>query len=566
MRYKQALFHLSLSIGILVLINILAHSRFGNVPFYTRFDLTEDQRFTLTPSTKTLLRKLDDVVFVKVLLQGDFPAGYQRLQESVEDMLFDFQNENALVSYQFEDPLSGNTEQINTRKKQLAEMGVLPVSLNVRENGERSQKLTYPYALFYYKGRSVAVNFLENQIPGVPPDVILNKAITLLEYKFVHAIQQLKQSTKPVLLFVEGHGESIPEETADLENGLRESYQTGRIHLDRVVAIDSSVKTVIISSPKSAFSDKDLFKIDQYIMHGGTLLLLADKIALHLDSLRGGTYLPGERNLNLDDLLFRYGARLQANLLLDMQSSVIPLAVGKVGNAAQFEYFRYPYHLVVLPNSNHPTVKNIGPINLQYAGSIDTVGTKYPVKKTILLQTSENSRYQYLPLRMNFDFMRYPLDEKLFNKGPQTVALLLEGQFSSLFENRVAPNMISFLKNEGRPFEKKSGETKIVVLSDADLIRNRVDKQTGKVIPAGYNEFEKYVFAHKDFLINLLEYLADSDGIIEARGKDLKLRLLNTTKIKEEQLKWQLINLLFPLFLIALGGFLYHYLRNRRYQ
>jgi ABC-2 type transport system permease protein len=167
---------------------------------------------------------------------------------------------------------------------------------------------------------------------------------------------------------------------------------------------------------------------------------------------------------------------------------------------------------------------------------------------------------------MNFDFMRYPLDEKLFNKGPQTVALLLEGQFSSLFENRVAPNMLSFLKNEGRPFEKKSGETKIVVLSDADLIRNRVDKQTGKVIPAGYNEFEKYVFAHKDFLINLLEYLADSDGIIEARGKDLKLRLLNTTKIKEEQLKWQLINLLFPLFLIALGGFLYHYLRNRRYQ
>jgi ABC-2 type transport system permease protein len=481
-------------------------------------------------------------------------------------MLLDFQSENTRISYQFEDPLAGNTEQVNTRKKQLAELGVLPVSLNVRENGERSQKLTYPYALFYYKGRSIPVNFLENQIPGVPPDVILNKAINLLEYKFVHAIQQLKQSTKPTILFVEGHGESLPAETADLENSLRETYNTGRIILDSVIAIDTSVKTVIISSPKSAFSDKDNFKIDQYVMRGGKLLVLADKIALHLDSLRRGTYMPNERDLNLDDLLFKYGARLQPNLLLDMQSSVIPLATGQVGNAPQFEYFRYPYHLVVIPNSNHPAVKNIGPVNMQFAGGIDTVGTKYPIKKTVLLHTSEESRYQFLPLRMNFDFLRYPLDEKLFNKGPQTVALLLEGSFSSLFENRVAPAMLSFLKNQGRPFVNKSPETKIMVISDADIIRNRIDKQTGKIIPAGYNEFEKYTFANKDLLLNILEYLSDSDGIIEARGKDIKLRLLNTTKIKEEKLKWQIINLFLPLVLITLGGLLFNFIRQRRYR
>jgi ABC-2 type transport system permease protein len=566
MRYKQALFNLSIAIGILVLINILAHSRIGNITLYTRFDLTEDNRFTLTPATKTLLRNLDEVVYIKVLLQGDFPAGYKRLQESVEDMLLDFQSENTRISYQFEDPLAGNTEQVNTRKKQLAELGVLPVSLNVRENGERSQKLTYPYALFYYKGRSIPVNFLENQIPGVPPDVILNKAINLLEYKFVHAIQQLKQSTKPTLLFVEGHGESLPAETADLENSLRETYNTGRIILDSVISIDTSVKTVIISSPKSAFSDKDNFKIDQYVMRGGKLLVLADKIALHLDSLRRGTYMPNERDLNLDDLLFKYGARLLPNLLLDMQSSVIPLATGQVGNAPQFEYFRYPYHLVVIPNSNHPAVKNIGPVNMQFAGGIDTVGTKYPIKKTVLLHTSEESRYQFLPLRMNFDFMRYPLDEKLFNKGPQTVALLLEGSFSSLFENRVAPAMLSFLKTQGRPFVNKSPETKIMVISDADIIRNRIDKQTGKIIPAGYNEFEKYTFANKDLLLNILEYLSDSDGIIEARGKDIKLRLLNTTKIKEEKLKWQIINLFLPLVLITLGGLLFNFIRQRRYR
>lgn len=566
MRYKQALYNLFFIIGILILINIIAHSRLGNFPLYTRFDFTEDKRFTLTPATKTLLRNLDEVVFIKVLLKGDFPAGYKRLQESAEDMLLDFQSENARVSYQFEDPLAGNTDQVNTRKKQLAEMGVLPVSLNIRENGERSQKLTYPYAIFYYKGRSIPVNFLENQIPGVPPDVILNKAINLLEYKFVHAIQQLKQSTKPPILFVDGHGESLPLETADLENSLRETYNTGRIILDSVTAIDTSVKTVIISSPKLAFSEKDNFKLDQYVMRGGKLLFLVDKIALHLDSLRRGTYMPNERNLNLDDLLFKYGARLQPNLLLDMQSSVIPLATGQVGNAPQFEYFRYPYHLVVIPNNNHPAVKNIGPINLQFAGGIDTVSTKYSVKKTILLQTSPESRYQFLPLRMNFDFMRYPLDEKLFNKGPQPVAILLEGQFSSLYENRVAPAMLSFLKNQGRPFINKSIETKIMVISDADLIRNRIDKQTGKIIPAGYNEFEKYTFANKDFLLNIIEYLSDSDGIIEARGKDIKLRLLNTTKVKEEKLKWQLINLLLPLLIITGGGLLFNFIRQRRYR
>ncbi|MDP4852924.1 MAG: Gldg family protein, partial [Saprospiraceae bacterium] len=311
MRYKQALINLSLAIGIIILLNVFMHSRIGNFPLYTRFDLTEDQRFTLTPATTSLLRNLDEVVFVKVLLQGDFPAGYKRLQESVEDMLLDFQSENALISYQYEDPLAGNTEQVNTRKKQLAELGVLPVSLNVRENGERSQKLTYPYAIFYYKGRSIPVNFLENQIPGVPPDVILNKAVTLLEYKFIHAIQQLKQSTKPTLLFLDGHGESLPAETADIENSLRETFNTGRIVLDSVVAIDSTVKTLIISSPKTAFSDKDNFKIDQYVMQGGRLLFLVDKIAIHLDSLRRGEYLPNERNLNIDDLLFKYGARLQ---------------------------------------------------------------------------------------------------------------------------------------------------------------------------------------------------------------------------------------------------------------
>jgi ABC-2 type transport system permease protein len=566
MRYKQALINLFLAIGIIILLNVLMHSRIGNFPLYTRFDLTEDQRFTLTPATTSLLRNLDEVVFVKVLLQGDFPAGYKRLQESVEDMLLDFQSENALISYQYEDPLAGNTEQVNTRKKQLAELGVLPVSLNVRENGERSQKLTYPYAIFYYKGRSIPVNFLENQIPGVPPDIILNKAVTLLEYKFIHAIQQLKQSTKPTLLFLDGHGESLPAETADIENSLRETFNTGRIVLDSVIAIDSSVKTLIISSPKTAFSDKDNFKIDQYVMQGGRLLFLVDKIAIHLDSLRRGEYLPNERNLNIDDLLFKYGARLQPNLLLDMQSSVIPLATGQVGNAPQFEYFRYPYHLVVIPNSNHPAVKNIGPINMQFTGGIDTVATKYPVKKTVLLQTSAESRYQFLPLRMNFDFMRYPLDEKLFNKGPQSVALLLEGSFSSLFENRLAAAMLSSLQNQGRPFVGKSPETKIMVISDADLIRNRIDKQTGKIIPAGYNEFEKYTFSNKDFLLNVLEYLSDDEGIIAARGKDIKLRLLNTTKIKEEKVKWQIINLLLPLVLITLGGLLFHFIRQRRYQ
>jgi len=564
MRQAEAFLRLLLFAGVLGLVNLLAHSRWGNTALYRRFDLTADNRFTLTPASRQVLRNLDDVVTVRVLLEGDFPAGYERLRQSVEDMLLDFRQENAFVETRFEDPLSGNTEQINQTRKTLAETGILPVSLNVQESGERRQKLTYPYAIFYYKGRSVPVNFLENQIPGVPPDVVLNKAVNLLEYKFIRAINQLRQVSRPAVLFTAGHGELVPSETADLEVSLRETYQTGRLVLDSVIAIDSAVKAVVIASPKTPFSERDLFKVDQYLMQGGRLLFLIDKVGVHLDSLRRGVFLPNGYDTQLDDMLFKYGARLQANLILDMQSSVIPLATGRVGDAAQFEYFRYPYHVVAIPQRDHPAVKNTGPLNMHFVGSIDTIQTRYPVRKTILLESSPNSRYQFLPLRMDFEFLRYPLEEKAFNKGPQTLALLLEGSFSSLFENRVSPAMAQFLEQQGMPFRISSDPGRIIVVSDADFIRSRIDRRTGKVIPAGYNEFERYTFANKDFALNAIEYLCDDAGLLQARGKDISLRLLDMRKVKKEKEGWQLLNLGLPLLGLSLLGWLIPWWRRRR--
>ncbi|MCB9082254.1 MAG: gliding motility-associated ABC transporter substrate-binding protein GldG [Lewinellaceae bacterium] len=562
----QSIIQLALFAGIVILVNILANARIGGRALYTYLDLTEEKRYTLTPATRNLLQEVDDVVYVQVLLQGDFPAGYKRLQAAVTDMLEDFRSESGYVEFAFEDPLAGTADQINARKEALAKDGIIPVNLQVMESGERSEKLTYPYAIFNYKGRRQAVNFLENQIPGVPPDLILNNSIALLEYKFAEAIQQLRSPEKPAVVFTAGHGELTPLETGDWENTMRESYNTGRLVLDSVPAISPEIKVLVVAKPRIPFSERDKFKIDQYVMQGGKLLWLLDMVNVELDSLRRGEYLPGDYNLALDELLFRYGIRIQPNLVLDMQCTQIPLATGVVGNAPQFEYFRYPYHIVTIPRSDQLIVKSLGPVNLLYASSIDTtVRTRQPLQKTVLLTSSETSRLQYLPLRMNFDFLRYDLDASKFDAGPQPLALLVEGSFTSLYENRVTESMQEGLRALNLTFQSASPANKMIVVADGDIARNRFDPKTQRVAPLGYNEFERYRFANKEFLMNAVAYLLDGSGLIAARGKEVKLRLLNRTKVKAERTQWQLINLLIPLVFLGLFGLGYQFWRRRRY-
>jgi len=562
----QSFVQFGLFLGVIILINILANIRIGSQPLYTYLDLTEDKRYSLTEPTRELLRNLDEVVYVQVLLDGEFPAGFKRLQRSTQEMLDDFRSESGYIEYAFEDPSRGSVEEINERRKAYAQDGIVPTNLRVKENNETSVKLIYPYAIFYYKGRSMPVQLLENQVPGMQQEIVLNNSVALLEYKFANAIQKLQRAVKKPIAFTTGHGELDAGQTADLERSLRRFYETGRLHLDSTTHISQELAALIIAKPTQAFTEKDKFKIDQYIMRGGKVLWLIDKIDVSLDSLSNGLYLPREFDLQLDDLLFRYGVRIQPNLLLDMNSTVIPLAVGQIGNAPQFDYFEYPYHPVVMPASDHPVVKSVDGVNLTYVSSIDTtVRTKTEVQKTVLLSSSPRSRMQFLPIRMDFEFLRYDLDANLFDKGRQPVAVLLEGVFPSMYENRITQSMREALLDMGQELTSESVDNRMIVVSDGDIAKNKINRRTNEVSPLGLNEFDRQIYANKDFLLNAIEYLVDDTGLIQARGKEVKLRLMDTAKVDQERTFWQAFNLLTPLVFLLIFGLIFNYVRRRRF-
>lgn len=563
----QFLVQIGLFIGILFFVNILANARIGGKALYAYLDMTEEKRFTLTPATADMLEQLDDVVFIRVLLEGEFPAGFKRLQSAAQDVLDDFRGVSGFVEYEFENPNDGTVDEINERRKILREQGIVPTQLTVKGVEGTERKMIYPYAIVYYKNRNIAVNLLENEVPGMPQEVTLNNSVGLLEYKLASAISRLQTTRKPNVLFTEGHGELRPIETADLQKDLLNYYEIGRVNLDSVVAIGEDCSVLIVAKPTQPFSERDKFKIDQYVMNGGKVVWLLDKVRVDLDSLQGrAKYYPNEYDLNLDDLLFRYGIRIQPNLVLDMQSSSVPLVVGMQGNAPQFDNFRYPYHPVIAPQGQHPIVKNMGLINLKYPSTIDLdVTVKTEVEKTPLLQSSRNTRVQFIPVEMNFEFLRYDLEPDKFNQEPQTLGLLLEGQFPSLYQNRVTEAMLGGLRELGMEYKAESLPTKMVVISDGDLARNKVARDGQSYSPLGYNEFDKYLFANKDLLSNIMEYLVDENGVIQARGKEVKLRLLDSVRARDEKSWWQLVNIGLPLVFLGIFGLIYNGLRRRRF-
>jgi ABC-2 type transport system permease protein len=292
-----------------------------------------------------------------------------------------------------------------------------------------------------------------------------------------------------------------------------------------------------------------------------------DALRVDMDSLRTrDRYLATEYNLNLDDLLFRYGVRLKQNLVLDFQSTGIQLVTGMVGNAPQFDYFRYPYHVVALPRSRHPIVKSLNGVNLLFVGSLDTVKTKTAIEKTILLESSRRARLQFAPITMDFEFLRYNLDSTKFNKPFQPLAVLLQGNFPSLYEHRISEDMLAMLQQIGKPYLAESGPTRMIVVADGDVAKNRINARQESFSPLGYNEVDRYLFANKDFVINSLEYLLDDQGVAEARGREVRLRMLDTVRAQNEKTSWQLFNIALPLAALAGFGSIFQYWRRRKYQ
>ena len=450
---NQSLLQIGLFIGIAIFINIL-----GNA-FYKKFDLTEEGRFTLTAPTIKLLEEVDDNIDINILLEGEFPAGFKRLQTATREMLDDFRSVSGYIEYSFEDPNEGSFEDVNARRKALADQGIGPTRLRVKGVDGTEERYIYPFAMVHYRGRSLKVNLLENEVAGKSDEMILNNSVSLLEYKFANAIQKLQQSFRPVIVYTTGHGELLPLQFADLRKTLAASFDMGAINLDSVYRLDPKIDILMVAKPKTRFSEKDKFKIDQYLMNGGKVIWMLDVLNVNLDSIaKRGVYMPSDKDLNLTDLLFEHGVRISGRMVADMECSKIPLQVGQMGNSPQFDLFPWFFHPIVSPKSNHPIVKGLDRVNLFFPTTIDTsVVVKTDMKKTVLLSSSQNSKEYPNLTRLSFEMMRVdPTRIETFTKSEIPMAVLYEGVFPSAYENRVSQSMQASLQEIGA--EYKSGE------------------------------------------------------------------------------------------------------------
>lgn len=568
---RSNLIQLILGVVAIVLVNIIA------TYLFTRFDLTSEKRYSLSPATKKLVRNLDDVVFFRVYLEGDLPAGFRHLSNETKEMLDEFRAYNSNIEYEFIDPSSSTSaKERNDGYRLLVEQGLQPTDLRVNEKGQSSQLIIFPGAIVSYKGREVPVQLLMTQI-GQDPNRVLNNSIQSLEYNLASAIQKLAGSIKPRIAFIEGQGELSAAETVDIKNALSEFYNVDQVTLDSKInslsvrlksdsAADKLVnkyKAIIIAKPTTPFSEKDKFLIDQFVMRGGSVLWLIDPVFASMDSLeKTGTTMGIPLDVNLEDMLFGYGVRLNTNLLMDIQALPIPIRSGQIGNQPQIKFFPWYYFPILTPMNSHPIINGLNAIKTEFISSIDTIEGVL-VKKTILLATSPYTRALNSPTLIDLEILKKEPDERMFQSGSQPVAVMLEGDFTSVFQFRLPPEIA---ENKDLGFLGKSEKpAKMVVVADGDIIKNQIDISNGYPLPLGYDQFTRKTFGNKDFILNVLNYLCDDSGLISVRSRELKLRSLDMTLIAKQRLFWQVLNTLLPVLLIVTFAVAKYRIRKRKY-
>ena len=554
---KRDLIKLLYGIIIIALLNMI-----GSFAFQ-RFDLTSEKRFTLSKATKDLVKSLDDIVYVKVYLEGDFPASYKRLRNATKEMLDEFRvisKEN--IQYEFINP-SADPDEKRRREiyEQLTKQGLQYTNLQVKESGGKSEKIIFPGAIITYKGKETPLQLLKSQM-GAHPEEMINNSIQQLEYEITNSIRKLTIDNKPQIAFIEGHGELDETEVKDITLSLKEYYDVKRIRINEKLRALRDFKAVIIAKPDSAFSDKDKFIIDQFIMSGGKVLWLIDASDASMDSLvNSNLTMAVTRDIRLDDQLFKYGVRINYNLVQDLQSVPIPIVIGYIGNQPQQKLFPWLYFPLLVSTSTHPIVNNLNAVKAEFISTIDTVGSSN-IKKTVLLYTSKYTKLVNAPVRISLNLLRDEPQPEQFNKPYQPVAILLEGEFESVFLNRMVPR-IEESKEIG--FKGISPTTKMIVVADGDIIKNDIQQSTGKFYPLGYDRFTGEIYGNKNFILNAVNYLCDDSGLITVRSRELKLRLLDNTKLAEERFKWQFINTTLPILLVLLFGVVHYFIRKRKY-
>lgn len=551
---------------IVVIAAIIAINFCASV-IHKRIDLTNEKRFTISSPVKKILGNLDEVAKVDIFLKGALPAGFKNLSTSTEELLQEFKEySNGKINYKLvspDDPMPGSAR---TYADTLSSLGIIPINLKVQlKAGEQSQYI-YPAALVQYKNKMLPVNLYSGtQTVITPPE--LNSSEALLEYKFADALYKLIENKKPMVAYSVGNGEPTGDNVVDLvENVLRKNYSLFTLNIAKEPVIPDTFKLLMIVKPTVSFTEEEKFKIDQYVMRGGKVLWFIDRLEAEMDSLQiKNEVIAYDRNLNLDDLLFKYGIRIDPDLVMDLQCDYLPFIV----NGKDQKFIKWNYFPLFESSQNSLINKNIGLVAARFVNSIDTVNAPL-IKKTILLSSSENSRTIETPALISGEESRNaPIDEA-YNKKNIPAAVLLEGKFSSLYKNRGSQEQMDSLEQYGTPFLTQCiNNNKMIVVADGDIVLNGVKE--GNPLPMGVNSYTvgtqyEYQFANKEFVENCLEYLINTANLSEARAKDYTLRLLDPKKIAEEKTKWQLINLVFPVLLIVISGIIYQWWRRKKYS
>jgi ABC-2 type transport system permease protein len=547
-------------IAILFFINVIGRR------FFFRIDLTSEKRYTLSEETRNTLRSLNDRVFIRVYLEGELNIPFRKFQDNIRDMLDEMKvYGKSKIEYELVNPFEGlNQETQNKVISELYEKGMKPTNIYQRDKeGGVSEKIIFPSAMIVYNDIEIPLNLLLNN-PGLSAEENLNNSIEGLEYSFIITIKNITNNTAEKIVFIEGHGELNEYQVNDIAQELSKSYQIDRGIINGRPGVLDGYKAVVVAKPLSAFSEQDKFVLDQYIMKGGKVLWLIDVVHVSLDSTINGQTMAFIADLNLDDLFFRYGIRINPELIKDIQCNVIPVNVALAGNPANFQPSPWYYYPLIEPNPDNLITQNLNLVFLRFANPIDTIQARVNIKKTPLLVSSDFSAKKKVPAIISLEEIKKNPDRGEFSNPGLIAGILLEGKFESAFMNRGIDQYFE----QTPEIIASSIPTRMAIISDGDIISNDVKYSSNRpsINPLGYDRYTRQTFGNKEFLVNLIQYLADDNNLLKLRGREFKMRLLDKEKITSARKKWIAINMLIPSIIVILFGAAFSYFRTRRYS
>ncbi len=537
----------------LVLINLLVSH------YFFRLDLTEEKRYSIKPQTKEILNTLEDEVYVEIFLSGDLNAGFTRFQKAIQETLEEFRiYSHNKIKYRVTDPGVALSDKARQEfMADLAARGIQPTNVIDNKNGQRLEKIIFPGVVISYGGREKGVMLLKGNKAATPEEEI-NQSIEGIEYEVASAIHELTNDDRKRIGFVTGHGELDSVHVASLKSTLREAYDVGRVRLDQPSSLQN-VDVLVIAKPTSAFSVLDKFALDQYIMQGGKVMFLIDRLNASMDSASSENYFALPYDLGLDDQLFKYGVRINPDLVLDRTCGLYPIITGQVGGKPQVQLMEWPFFPLLNRYATHPMTRNLDAVLTKFVSSVDTVKAA-GIRKTSLMTTSPYTRKFAAPVKVSVNELRKNVRPDDFSQGDVAVGYLLEGKFTSLYKNRLLPDGVP---EQG--FKADGVATKLIVIGDGDLARNDINPRTRQIQALGFDPFTNQTFANRDFLMNAVTYLAEDDGLIQARNKRVTIRPLDKTKVTAERTKWQVINLVVPILLLIAYGVFRAYWRKKKF-